>query len=227
MPEIWISTTRTDHFGLGQSRIGGVPDLPLGLPWPRQRWLRDETAAWPDYAREALAQAIARGEVIEEAHHVALALPFVAQLELAELAAFDTPLPKTGQLWLFADQQTTLGEIGDVPFQASACLYAEHATLERATPPPTPEALPALALAFAVAEGEQAEPRHAVMPEVFEGVIGDLPPPGYRGVLRVDSDYSLDEMLNWGDAAWITFAIPPAALAAGQWDQMRAFRFVG
>jgi hypothetical protein len=225
--EIWISTQRTETFALGQSRIGGAPDLPKGTAWPRHRWPRSETLAWPDYAREDLANAIARGEVLEEPDHVALALPFIAQLDLADLRPFDPRFARGGQLWLFADQQTTLGEIGGYPYQASACLYAERAELERVTPPPTPETLPALALTFAAATGEQPAPRHAVWPEVHEGVIGDVPPAGYQGLLRVDSDYTLDHVINWGDAAWITFAIPPQAFADGRFDEVRAFRFCG
>ncbi len=226
MPEIWISTRRTDSFTLGQSRIGGRPDLPR-LAWPRHRVAKSETTSWPEWSLAELRDTLANGQVIEDGDHYALALPFVAQLDLAELAAFDTPLPRTGHLWLFADQQTTLGTIENYPFQACACLYRDRAELVAVEPPPTPETLPALALTFALGDGEQAEPRHAVMPDTFAGVIGDIPPPGYQGVLRVDSDYTLDETLNWGDAAWITFAIPPADLAAGRWDAMRAFRFCG
>lgn len=73
----------------------------------------------------------------------------------------------------------------------------------------------------------QPEPRHALLPCTFRGVNADCPPPGYTGILRVDSDYTLDELINWGDAAWMTFGIPPAALAAGRFDQVRAFRSCG
>lgn len=225
--EIWIRTQRTETFALGQSRIGGAPDLPKGTAWPRHRWLRRETEAWPDYARAELANAIERGEVLEELQHVALALPFVAQLDLAELGRLDPRFARAGHLWLFADQQTTLGEIGGYPYQASACLYAATAELERVPPPPTPETLPGLALTFAPATGEQPEPRHALLPDVFEGVIGEVPPAGYQGLLRVDSDYTQGDVINWGDAAWITFAIPPQAFADGRFDEVRAFRFCG
>ena len=225
--EFWIGTPRTETFALGQSRIGGAPDLPKGTVWPRHRWLRSETSQWPAYAREDLTNAIERGEVLEELHHVALALPFVAQLDLAELGQLDPRFARAGHLWLFADQQTTVGEIGDYPYQASACLYAEGGELERVTPPPTPETLPGLALTFATATGDQAEPRHALWPARYEGVIGAVPPAGYQGLLRVDSDYTLDPVINWGDAAWITFAIPPQAFADGRFDEVRAFRFCG
>jgi hypothetical protein len=72
---------------------------------------------------------------------------------------------------------------------------------------------------------QQPEPRHA--PRAFGGGNSDCPPAGYAGILRVDSDYTLDEVINWGDAAWITFALPPDALAAHRFDELRAFRFCG
>jgi hypothetical protein len=249
--ELWISTTRTDSFALGQSRIGGTPDLPRGTPWPRHRWTHAETATWPEWDQQDLRDALISGEVIEDGDGVALALPFVAQLDLADLAPLQSVLPRTGHLWLFADQQTTLGAIEDYPYQASACLYTEPSELVPTSPPPVPEQLPGLALAFArgrvypdagaldlrgddwnryeaaLSPLRQRAPTHAVLPGRFGGVIGDIPPPSYSGLLRVDSDYTLDEVINWGDAAWITFALPPDALAARRFDELRAFRFCG
>jgi len=250
--EVWITTTRRNDFELGQSRIGGAPDLPRDTPWPRQRWLKSEVASWPAWSQAEIPEAIAQGTVIEEGDHIALALPFIAQLDLAELAPLQTALPRSGWLWLFADQQTTLGEIEHTRYCATACLYAAaDAELVPAIPPPTPESLPGLALAFArgrviphandldLRDDDwnryekfrkplcQPEPTHALMPVVFRGVGSDYPPAGHAGILRVDSDYTLDEVINWGDAAWITFAIPPAALAAHAFDELRAFRFCG
>lgn len=225
-PVIWIGVRRTEELALGQSRIGGVPDLPEGTLWPRHRWLRSETKGWPEWAQQQLKDAIDRGEVLEEVRHVALALSFMAQLDLAELARFDLPLPKTGHLWLFAEEQTALGDIGGYPACASACLYADG-PLVRCEPPPTPETLPGNALTFSLPHGEQPEPHHQLFPEHYAGVIGDVPPRSLQGLLRIDSDYANDPIINFGDAAWLTFAIPPEALAERRWDEVRAFRFVG
>ncbi|MBA2542352.1 MAG: DUF1963 domain-containing protein [Deltaproteobacteria bacterium] len=252
--EVWITATRSDVLALGQSRIGGAPDLPRGTPWPRQRWTHAETAAWPDWARSEIAPAIAEGVVIDAGTHLALALPFVAQLDCAELAPFQDVLPRVGHLWLFADQQTTLGEIGHHWYQASACLYAVDAELVPTPFPPVPEKLPGFVLAFAlgrvlpgandldlrgddwyryeaaVEPFKQPEPAHALLPVSIAGANSESPPPGYTGILRVDSDYTnytIDEGINWGDASWITFALPPAALAASRFDELRAFRFDG
>lgn len=219
--EIWIRATRTDTFARGQSRIGGVPDLPRDIPWPRYRWTRAETADWPDDAQTELAEAIASGIVIDDGETVALALTFVAQLDLAALQ--HAALPPRGHLLFFADQGTTLGEIADYPYCASACVFTEH-EVERVTPPPTPETLPAFALAFAQQAGaDQPAPRHACFVHAEYGAIAPVPPDGWVGLLRVDSD----DDLHWGDAAWITFAIPEEALAARRFDEVRAFRWIG
>jgi uncharacterized protein YwqG len=78
-PSIRLKTTRTsiDDLKLGQSRIGGVPDLPRDFQWP---------------------------------HYAELGLSFIAQLDLAELAAQPAilTLPKHGSLAFFydSDQRT-------------------------------------------------------------------------------------------------------------------------
>ncbi len=252
--EVRITSARTASFALGQSRIGGAPDLPPGTAWPRHRWSRTETEIWPAWARRDLDVAIGAGVVAVEGEVLALALAFVAQLDLAELAPLQSVLPRRGHLWLFADQQTTLGEIGGYPHCACACLYAAEASaaeLVRAVPPPVPERLAAHALAFAaarslpeageldlgdddgrrytaaVADLAQPEPRHACLSRSEYGSIAPVPPADYTAILRVDSDGSDDVAINWGDAAWITFAIPDAGLAAQRFDEVRGFRWIG
>ena len=249
--EVWIKAKRSERLTLGQSRIGGAPDLPGGTAWPRQRWTRAETKKWPEQNRRELDEAIAAGTVTIDGHHVALALPFVAQLALADLAPFQKLLPRRGHLWLFADQGTTLGEIDGYPFCASACVFADAARLVRFVPPPTPGPLPALSLAFAkgrsfpdanalelgdddwqrytnaIAGLEQAAPRHTCLSRSQYGSIADVPPKGYTTILRVDSDYTFAPPISWGDAAWITFAIPDDALAKRRFDEVRAFRWIG
>jgi uncharacterized protein YwqG len=80
-PSLRLRTTVTpvDAIKLGQSRIGGQPDLPPQFQWPR---------------------------------FDGLALSFIAQLDLAELAAQPNvlPLPKQGHLAFFYDsEQRTWG----------------------------------------------------------------------------------------------------------------------
>ena len=252
--EIRITTTRTESFALGQSRIGGVPDLPRGIQWPRHRWTHAETAAWPEWCKPELAEGVASGQVVVEREHFALAHPFVAQLDLAELAPLQAALPRTGRIWLFADQSTTVGEIAGYQCRASACVYDTTSDLVRAEPPPVPESLPASALAFTaelvlpnpndaamhglsseewdtydriVTELGQRDPRHALLHQPDSGANQDIPPPGFTSILRVDSDYAQTPIINWGDAAWITFAIPDDALASCRFEEVCAFCWYG
>lgn len=214
----WITATPATSLALGASRIGGVPDLPRDTPWPRHHWTHEATTAWPDWARAELRGAVAT--VIEDATGIVF-VPFVVQLDLAALPPQDL-LPRKGHLWLFADQRTTLGAIEHYTYHACTCLYAEHADLVPASPPPTPDVLPAFSLTFSIGDGEQAAPRHAVLPRVPDDGADDYPA-GYTAILRIDSD----GLLNWGDGAWITFALPQEALEARAWSEIRAFRFAG
>jgi hypothetical protein len=247
-PEIRIVATPSDELGLGDSRIGGAPDLPSGVAWPRYRVRRAEAEAWPEWSQRELAEAIAAGQVIVEGDHVALALPFIAQLDLFELSPLQSVLPHGGHLWLFADQQTHAGMLGDYPHVACTCLFAVADELVRVDPPPVPESFIAGALAFTaelalpdaasleLTQDEwwayyevgqllgQPEPRHTVLPQPDLGTLY-VPPPGFTPLLRVDSDAALGT--TWGDAAWITFAIPEAALAAARFDEVVAFRWIG
>ncbi|MEV6928205.1 DUF1963 domain-containing protein [Dactylosporangium sp. NPDC051485] len=250
--EIWITATPSESLALGQSRIGGVPDLPDGVAWPRQRWTHAEVHAWPEYARRDLDEAITSGVVTTQPGHFAAALPFVAQLDLRDVAPFQTALPRNGHLWLFADQTSDGGEVGGLFCVASAWLFEPQSrSLRRAVPPPVPEQFAAGSISFAPGTAmpdfydehlalpgaywhtyeqarvavRQPEPRHALLPGPDCGVIGDVPPPGYTALLRVDTDDALD--MNWGDAAWITFAVPDAALAEHRFDGLIAIRWYG
>ena len=246
-PEVWIAAAPVESQALGRSRIGGAPDLPRGMAWPRQRWPRAEAEAWPPIARQELAEAIVAGTVIFDDDQIAFALPFVAQLDLEELAPLQAVLPRRGHLWFFAEQTTALGEIAGYPYCASVCMFAGDADLVRLEPPPVPEAFDPVTLGFTagrslphandlgldgdawylyqqtIAGLEQPAPRHACLPHPDS--ISPYPPEGYTALLRVDTDSTCGT--HWGDAAWITFAIPDDALAGHRFDEVRGFRWIG
>ncbi len=220
--ELRVTATPTAEPPLGASRFGGDPDLPRGTAWPRHRWTRAETTLWPGYAQDQLVDAIGAGIVVDEGATVAMALGFVAQLDLAALAPLQDVLPRDGHLWLFADQGTHAGEREGYPVIACAAIHAAGAELVRVASPPVAE--PITPAVLAITRGDAAGPRHAILPAPDLGT-SMVPPPGYVGLLRIDTDDALGT--HWGDAAWLTFAIGEDALARGALDRIVAFRFIG
>jgi hypothetical protein len=202
-------TTPLDAIAIGASRIAGPPDLPEGVAWPSVKERR---------------------------------LPMVLQLALADVAAFPAAarLPRDGTLWFFAaqlDDDWSGAEINEVP---SAILYAPASTrLVRATMPPE-SGDEAYWDRFDVArvEGwrahraasEEDEPReddvHVLFPTRKDSsAYGLVPPVGFVGVLEMRSDYGIG--MNWGDAAWATWVVPEADLAAARFDRATANVWIG
>jgi Domain of unknown function (DUF1963) len=93
-PAIAIDLAEKGQGNIGQSRIGGYPDLPASLPWPIH--------SHPDYRRP---------------------LCFILQLNFSELPNFpESPLPKKGMLYLFQsegenDAEQLIIYRGDEPLQ--------------------------------------------------------------------------------------------------------------
>ena len=87
-PEIHIDYAKPDApIPVGASKIGGCPDVPAGFVWPRHK----DSLGVSDKARKDMERPIA----------------FMAQFNLAEVAAFDTQglLPKAGHLLFFYDYE--------------------------------------------------------------------------------------------------------------------------
>lgn len=79
-PALFMQLAEAESGQPGQSRIGGVPDLPASLAWPKDPLLD---------------------------HY----LCFILQINLAELPKFsDNPLPTSGMLYLFADEDGDYAE---------------------------------------------------------------------------------------------------------------------
>ena len=77
-----LCTTDPDDYGTpGNTRFGGLPDLPAGMDYPTLTTCQDETRGWQ----------------------------FIAQLDCAALAPYQDYLPRTGFLYFFIDDQESFG----------------------------------------------------------------------------------------------------------------------
>lgn len=110
-----------DEIGPGESRIGGAPDLPPGVEWPR--WTPPEETydvidhPWPPERPTPLG--------------------FIAQIDLESVPIVDDALPSSGWLYFFYDRYAE--PWGFNPADRGCCrvLYADcdRSTLVRAQPP--------------------------------------------------------------------------------------------
>lgn len=168
-----------EQVAVGASHFGGAPDLPPGTAWPHWLFRGEQLADWPEWAQRELDDYRAQGFVREQRDEkgvlsIELPLPFVAQIELADLRAvaggsLRALLPTNGWLYFFADPKTTIGDVDGRPYIASAVLYlsgerSTRETLVRTKAPPMPnDAHTALAgLQFSLAR-EVPEP--SLLPE--------------------------------------------------------------
>lgn len=89
-PCVRVVSERVDQsrLDLGESRIGGIPDLPVGMEWPR--WQP------PEYASNKY------GELLPLDSPVPLG--FIAQIDLLSMPRVDDSLPSTGWLYFFYDR---------------------------------------------------------------------------------------------------------------------------
>jgi uncharacterized protein YwqG len=241
LPSIRLEPQRPDGAALpvGGCGIGGAPDLPAGVKWPRL------STAW---------------EVPpEEVYPPDKPLSFLMQINLAEVASFDHAkvLPSSGMLWVFFhwEEEWQEGE------ETSYVLYAPGPMrkLRRLEPPddlpgskcyrglalvpslewtvPSPadtgldEGLVNEHLGFwdeleqrvsqAQGFGPHYEPRHRLLghPQLIQSPgLAD----GTRLLLQVDSDCHLRDKgcpetgMTWGDAGRIYFLIDEGELKAHQ-----------
>lgn len=215
---------------VGESRLGGLPDLPPGAPWPVVR-LPKRTAA------ERLPQGLDATPHTVEGAHVVVPLGFVAQLRLEELASHDPDgrLPLKGLLSFFARQDVEAGEHGELVRIAAAVLFHEVGELAPREPPPElPESerrkargvrfrgeipLPEPQFAYKLGLLDEETTRYDALPREVPGYtsLGYAPAAYYQGLperretllLSVGSDDYC-----WGDASSVFFLIADAALAA-------------
>lgn len=201
-----------DALAVGASRIGGDPDLPRGAAWPHHAFWAEDVAKWPDYAQAEVERAKAEGWLYPRGtDHLVTPLPFLAQLDLAELS--DARLPLTGTLLFFAQVSTDVAQpLASQKPVASAVLFSDGPLVRTAVP----DSVRAQKL-------EMNAPAHALSMQSFAGDDPPrpahiaLPPPisdGCVALLQIDSDFGA----HFGDDAWITFSIPENALAERRFD---------
>lgn len=178
---------------IGASRLGGRPDLPRGLPWPTARLRVPPPSAGFIRDHPHLPVLPASG---------VLALPFIAQLRLDELAPLDEErrLPRSGLLAFFYNPVAFYSDTGPAPSirdgrTGHAYGVYDHGTagnwrvlhlrddagaLAPAAPPPgppLPAAYGARALRYA---------REATLPAVETAAIGE--PGGAGGGLALTAE---------------------------------------
>lgn len=199
MNRIAISLSPAEgELPLGSSRLLGTPDV----------W---EGFAWPSTADE-------EGEEYD--------LDFLCQINLAEVAAFDSEglLPPSGILYFFYDlydapwygEATVLHYTGD-PEELMPCILldAEGEELDR----------PALALSFRSdgAEGFLEGDSHFLLghpSDTQQMGLGTQLPEGLRLLLQIDSFAHSNLGLEFGDTGFLCYLIDEKALAEGDFSQL-------
>lgn len=240
---------------LGASRLGGTPDFPKGaVAWPTHSWTHDEIRAWPDFAREELVEARDLGTVYDEGDRLMMPIPFLAQIDLADVHALDREgkLPTNGLLLFFAGITTDVPDPLFGKRVASAVVYVDAPELESAEDRPVadphpqtplflrPERRLALDLPWEQLTDLKArftsdEQRRFIAAACDRGdamlvgrtleAAGPMPPLGETALLRVMEHDELEFFV--GDSSWVTFTIPDDALLACRFSAARASVFVG
>jgi hypothetical protein len=123
--QLWLTLRKDGGGGLGETRLGGAPDLPKGTPWPIRPVpvdLEQKAKEWNGY----------HAWVLKQMQH-ALPFEFIGQVDLAEVARTSTyaeGLPTMGRLLFFWDGALGLLEAGSATCRVIHDQTAE-ASLER------------------------------------------------------------------------------------------------
>lgn len=124
-PSIKITTTRCNQnqIKIGESRMGGEPDLPVNFVWPEWQIPADDTSyGWPESNRTTPTP-----------------LDFIAQINLSELASYpgSEQLPKNGFLYFFYLIDSRAWGISTRDKGSSSIAYFPGSSLElsRQSPP--------------------------------------------------------------------------------------------
>ena len=97
-PQLWLADRTDGGGGLGETRLGGAPDLPKGMAWPIR-------PALPEAAKAELQSRQARSWIVRQIGQ-AVPFEFIGQIELSAASPFALHaqgLPPTGRLHFFLD----------------------------------------------------------------------------------------------------------------------------
>ncbi len=143
LPSVRLTATIVDEtqLSLGASKIGGLPDLPMGQAWPEVKTI---LSGWESGVLDTAFSG----------RQVYFPFGFIAQFNLAEIAPYDTEqvLPQSGMLYFFLDYAHIFDAEQPDPYRWKVMYYeGDLSALQRMSPPPTlpkDERYRARALAF-------------------------------------------------------------------------------
>jgi uncharacterized protein YwqG len=199
---IRLTATRADEAELpvGASKLGGQPDLPPGWAWPTTTLPRPSSVA-PGVAKSWSGAVLPPDDVI--------ALPFIAQICLADVHPYDTEalLPPSGILYFFYNPVYYVGVPYAKPGGWQVLYYnGDLSQLERIAPP---RAIPPQATYQTCALTFSAEP---TLPQVETCYIGETEDSPAKIVLTPDewevyaelrydlrANQSIHQMLGYAD----------------------------
>ncbi|MBP3670748.1 MAG: DUF1963 domain-containing protein [Bacteroidaceae bacterium] len=206
---IKIDNTRPasdDRFG--QSKWWGSPDIPVGVDFPQ--YIDSEGEEWP--------------------------MQFICQINLADLAEYDTKLPKEGLLLFFAHIDYFLGyDDPEVPGEGvwDSCetkvLYVspdDFDTLQQrilVDEDENPLYIPCRELNFEVSPEDASDCHNKLLgsPDFMPWEDWDAPCEGWQVLLQVDSQEDDDCTLRFMDEGVMYFLINPTDLANAQFNNVR------
>jgi Domain of unknown function (DUF1963) len=228
------TVTALDEIEVGASRIAGPPDLPEGVDWPRAPCGRRMPLALQlrlaDLPPGAATERLPRGTLWF----------FAAQSAAGGTAASPSGVPSA---IVYAPADAALVRRA-LPPEAEDDTYWEPTKVSRvvdvraSTAFEPDEVFDELGLSTLddvddvqrealrnLTQPDDNEPVHVLFPVRSVGSYGVDPPDGWLALVELRSDDA--SWMNWGDAAWISFRVPSADLAAGRFDRGEGHVWIG
>lgn len=192
----------------GKSKWWGSPDLPAGVDFPQ--YVDCDGNTWE--------------------------MPFVCQINLADLSQYDTPLPKEGLLCFFARIDYYLGYDDPNPPMESIwdsedvkVIYVspdDYDILQQrilVDEDDNPICIPAREITFEMSEENRSDCHNKLLgdPDFMPWEDWDEPCAGWQLLLQVDSQEDEEYTLQFMDEGVMYFLIQPDALSRADFSQVR------